>query len=360
MPKALFYDPYLDTLGGGERYTLTAAKVLSDFGWQVDLAWSDPQTLEAASGRFGQDFSQIKINQELFTLFSQSHTLYSKRQAMKGYDLVFWVSDGSVPILFGKRNFLHYQVPFSSTNRPGIVDRVKLLSVHHIVVNSQFTKQVIDRTLGTTRSVVLYPPVDVDIFSGESTSKEKVILNVGRFASPSHSKRQDALIEAFRQLSSSKSVVQGWKLVLVGGHSGSDQPLLALQDQAKGLNIEFVINPDYRHLTQLYQKSQIYWHAAGFEVDEVLNPEAVEHFGMTTVEAMASGSVPVVIGKGGLKETVDIDSGYLCQSIADIVTHTTTLLTHPEILTTYSQQCRLRAQQFSQGEFAKHLLELLS
>ncbi|MBU4190339.1 MAG: glycosyltransferase, partial [Candidatus Thermoplasmatota archaeon] len=44
--------------------------------------------------------------------------------------------------------------------------------------------------------------------------------------------------------------------------------------------------------------------AAGFGVDEEKEPEKVEHFGITTVEAAAAGCVPVVIRKGGQPEIV--------------------------------------------------------
>ena len=39
--KAAIYDPYLDTLGGGERYMITAAQVLSENGYKVDVEWRD-------------------------------------------------------------------------------------------------------------------------------------------------------------------------------------------------------------------------------------------------------------------------------------------------------------------------------
>jgi len=37
--KAAIFNPYLDTLGGGERYTAAIAKVLADKGFRVDIAW---------------------------------------------------------------------------------------------------------------------------------------------------------------------------------------------------------------------------------------------------------------------------------------------------------------------------------
>lgn len=356
MRTALLYDPYVDTLGGGERYTLTIAQVLLDRGWRVVLAWSNPNIISLAHERFGLSLNGLKIDAHLHSLFSQKHSLLERWSDLHNFDLVFFVSDGSVPILFGKNVLLHYQIPFTATNRLPIVDMFKLTSVSSIVVNSQFTKAVIDNTFHTSRSVVLYPPVDTKIFDVHRR-KEKLILNVGRFASPSHPKRQDVLISAFRELSKDPSA-SDWQLVLAGGVSDQDK-LFELKKSAEGLNIKFIENPTFIELVKLYESSAIYWHAAGFEVDESVNPEAVEHFGITTVEAMAAGCVPVVIGKGGQKEIVDIDSGYLCQSVEEIAQQTLGLISNPEILTTYSSQCRLRAGLFGLANFQNSFLKLL-
>ena len=35
--RAAIYDPYIKSLGGGERYMISAAKTLSDSGWDVDV-----------------------------------------------------------------------------------------------------------------------------------------------------------------------------------------------------------------------------------------------------------------------------------------------------------------------------------
>ena len=43
--RAAIYDPYLDTLGGGERYCLTVAEILLIAGWQVDLFGQGTKTL---------------------------------------------------------------------------------------------------------------------------------------------------------------------------------------------------------------------------------------------------------------------------------------------------------------------------
>ena len=53
MGKAAIYNPYLNTLGGGERYTITFANVLAEAGYDVDIEWNDPKILKQLSERFG-------------------------------------------------------------------------------------------------------------------------------------------------------------------------------------------------------------------------------------------------------------------------------------------------------------------
>ena len=39
--RAALYNPYLDTLGGGEKYILSILKVLEDEGFALDIFWDE-------------------------------------------------------------------------------------------------------------------------------------------------------------------------------------------------------------------------------------------------------------------------------------------------------------------------------
>lgn len=355
MPTAILFDPYLDTLGGGERYALSVAQTLLDAGWQVDLAWHDQSHIQAARNRFGLTLEGLTVSAEYYRLFTQKSSLLSRRKALHNIDLVFVVSDGSVPILFGKKTILHYQVPFTKINSYSFINTLKLQSISSLVVNSYFTKSVIDRTLNTTKSVVLYPPIDTSSFA--ATTKEKTILAVGRFTSPSHSKRQDVLITAFKKMVDDG--LTGWQLVLAGGQTGSDTQLSSFKKLAKAYPIKFEVNPDFKKLKKLYSTATYFWHAAGYEVDELLNPESVEHFGMTTVEAMSAGCVPIVINKGGQKEIVDDRVGRLFDDIDDLIESTLYLISKPKLTEKLSKYATIHARRFDSSTFSKQLLGLL-
>ncbi len=44
IKKACLYDPYLDTLGGGELHVLSIMQVLDSFGYEVSIFWDKDLT----------------------------------------------------------------------------------------------------------------------------------------------------------------------------------------------------------------------------------------------------------------------------------------------------------------------------
>ena len=81
---------------------------------------------------------------------------------------------------------------------------------------------------------------------------------------------------------------------------------------------------------------------------------------MTTVEAMASGCVPVVIGKGGQKEIIeDGKNGFLCDGKEDIINRTNKLIKNIELANEMAAQAILRAGVFSTDNFRKQVYSYL-
>ena len=114
MRKALIFDPYLDTLGGGERYSLTFALACHLKDYAVEIAWPNDKIFSEAKSRFGLDISFAKTNPAAYNFFTSSTNIISKFFFTRKYNLIFWLSDGSIPFLFSQNNILHFQYPFSS------------------------------------------------------------------------------------------------------------------------------------------------------------------------------------------------------------------------------------------------------
>lgn len=341
--KAAIFNPYLDTLGGGERYTLSFARVLLDQGWDVDVQWVNESIKEIIKKRFGIDTDKLKIVSDI------------KRGT--GYDLCFWISDGSIPLLFARKNILHFQVPFRNVEGRSLLNKMKLIRINSIVCNSKFTKNIIDEEYGID-SIVIYPPVDT--LSIKPKRKEKIILYIGRFSQLVQSKRQDILIKAFKKLSKNKTV-EGWNLVLAGGvEVGVGDYMQKLEKEAQGYPIEIIKSPDYKVVKDLYGRARIFWSAAGFGVDEKKNPEKVEHFGLTTVEAMAAGAVPVVFEAGGFREIIENGkTGFLWKEEKELISITKELIGDKSRMLSLSNNALVASKRFGYEKFKKEVCNIL-
>lgn len=339
MGKAAIYNPYLDTLGGGEKYTIEFAKVLADLGFDVDIEWSDPEVLGKLSTRFG-----IKLPKNIKVVSDIKRGL--------DYEICFWVSDGSIPMMRARKNIIHFQVPFNDVDGKSLLNKMKLFRVNKIVCNSEFTKKNIDKEFGVD-SIVIYPPIENELFKPKR--KENIILYVGRFSNLLQSKRQDILINSFKVLYDSG--LKDWKLILAGGSEvGSNTNIVKLKEIIDDYPIEIIESPSFTKLQDLYGKSKIFWSASGYNVDEEKNPKNVEHFGMTVVEAMSAGSVPLVVNKGGHGEIISSGkNGFLWHNEMELIELTKDLIKTKGLIKKLSDSAKLDSIKFSKKEFKENV-----
>lgn len=345
------YDPYLDSLGGGERYVLTLAELLSEKE-EIEIFWNDGNIKESIENRLNLRMDKVKFVDNIFT---RDKNLLQKLILTRKYDIIFFLSDGSIPTIFSKTGILHFQVPFKHISRQTLINKIKLTRFQKVVCNSQFTKKFIDKTYGVN-SLVIYPPVDLGSFKPQL--KKNIILNIGRYTKSLHNKKQEILIDAFKEIFSK---TKEWELVLAGGVMPEDKNYVEeLRSKAGGLPIKISTNISFAELKTLYGQAKIYWHAAGFGEDEENHPERMEHFGITTVEAMSAGCVPVVFAGGGQKEIVDNeDSGFLWKDIEKLKTQTLTLIKDEKIREEIALKAQDRSKDFSREKFCRSLNEII-
>jgi len=340
--RAAIYNPYLDTLGGGERYSLSFARVLAAKGFSVDVQWEEATIKGKLENRFGMQLNEINIVPDV------------KRGG--GYDVCFWVSDGSIPTLGARKNFLHFQFPFKGVKGRSLLNRMKLFRINKIIVNSAFTKGFVDEEYGVD-STVIYPPVDVEkIPSGK---KENLILFVGRFSQLEQAKNQHVLVGAFKKFYDAGA--HDWELTLAGGvEVGVDVYFNRLQRLSEGYPIKIVKSPDFRQLRQLYARAKLFWSAVGFGVNAAKEPKRVEHFGMTVVEAMAAGAIPIVFDEGGHKEIVEQGkNGFLWKSLGQLLKFSKNVTRDKALARDLSLGAKRDADRFSYDKFEKSILEIL-
>lgn len=351
------FDPYLDTLSGGEKYMLSIAFCLASFN-EVFVFWDKEKEREikkVALRKLGIDLSSVKFYSNIFSKNVSSITRLKKSRK---FDAIIYLSDGSIPLV-GTKLFVHFQFPIEWVDGKSIKNKIKLFFVKKIFCNSYFTKSFVDKKLDI-KSEVLYPPVS--LYVDKSVKKENIVLHVGRFYEDGEGlnyKRQDMMIKAFKKMAQKK--IRDWKLVLiVGVKKGDEEKFGKFKNIFKSYPVTVIENPDNKSLWEWYSKAKIYWHATGFGEDLQKHPEKAEHFGISTVEAMGSGAVPVVINAGGQKEIVENGKdGYLWNTEEELISRTSKLIDNNNLLREMSKNAIEKSKIFSGNRFCLELKRII-
>ncbi len=212
--------------------------------------------------------------------------------------------------------------------RSARTDRIDVL-----LSNSDFIGQEIERNYSRPART-LYPFARLERFR-RPRQVGNYYLMVGAFAPY---KMTDQAIEAFARLS--------LPLRIVG--SGQDEArLFALRDRLHARNIEFVKSPDNERIERLYAECKAF-----------IFP-GKEDFGITPLEAMASGAPVIAFGEGGACETVSPDAGilYRPQTVEALMEAVLEIETGRRYF--QEQNCRKRAAFFTESRFKAEFQEVV-
>jgi len=228
-----------------------------------------------------------------------------------------------------------------------------------ITANSNFTGEWVEK-LWNRRAVVVYSAAS-DM--GPPGPKQNLIVHVGRFVGETRSdyKHQLTLLEVFRELRDLHR--ENWELHFVGAllaDEASRRMLERLKSAARGLPVHLHLGASFEALRALYRRASIYWHATGYGTSPELQPRWQEHFGMTTVEAMSAGAVPVVIDSGGQRETVEHQvTGFRWKSLDELSESTLFLARNQEALGTFSRRAASASAHFGTEAFMSRVEQVL-
>ncbi len=279
------------------------------FKWEFEGAEVLSKTIKVLQSK-NEIIFKIEVMPKKPTIYL--NTFYDSELNLHGLenDKIYLIDVKVLSLIFSK-------VPYSKTSerlnqrfRAGVFFGIKkrLTNYQAIICHSQYVKYWIKK-YWDREAVVLSPPVEllntrVDF---KKILKKDWICSVGRFFTLGHGKKQEVMIEAFKKLTDKYKL--DWELHLVGGlgnEASSIKFFNYLKEQAKGYKIFFHTNILKKEVDEIYLKSKIYWHAAGFGENKKTWPVKQEHFGIAPIEAMSAKCVPILFNGGGLKEIIDI------------------------------------------------------
>lgn len=378
------YPALLSVMGGGEKYIGKIAEVLSRENKVAFIVSSKPN-LKELEKRLGIDLSRVtvsslataaplfppnRVGAKRLALFLSNKILspavvnaYRVAKRTRDYELFINQEHGTCIRSHARKSILICEVPPVVQPEGGSILRrvffdAELKTYDGIVVNSRFTKKWAEKYY-CREATVLYPPIDTERFV--PSVKEGIVLSVGRFSTFVHCKKQFEMVQAFKKLCVEHNL-RGWTYHLVGGLGSDPDDKRYLEwclAEGKGYPIHFHVNAPFETLKELYGKARIFWHATGLGEDENQHPERMEHFGMTTVEAMSAGCVPIVLSGGGQPEIVeDGISGFLFKTLNELNQHTIKLMNDDALWEQMRSACMSRSHEFSVGKFEAKVQEI--
>lgn len=311
----------LNARGGGERLAFVTIKALSSMGIDVELDTFEKPNFALIRDAYGQSIE--KDIKKIKTL-----SILQRKNVNRKCDVVVNTHGDMLPFFrhsFSKNNaitYCHYPIAgyLLDSNDSDYSNLLQNLSLSNIVpsfhdsyrqaarsayrqmmlnstvlTNSEFSRKAIFKAFGTD-STVLYPPVDVDTFRKASLSSDArddgAILVISRFHP---SKKIENAIHLAKLL---KQNQVGKHMDIVGNISpdglGYYNYLCRLvKHYGLGDFVRFEVNVRFNRLLDLMRRAGAYLH-----------PMPGEPFGISTVEAMSAGIIPVVPDIGGHTEFV--------------------------------------------------------
>ena len=318
----------LNTCGGSERLAITVMQALSKIGIQFDLTTFEKPNMFKLDTAYGkavasviQGIRKVNVLRSLEKVDIKKH--YDLTINTHGDMLPYFASDFSknnsitychfplAKYLINSKDpeytrFLNSAILATMVNtdcssrkyfQSAQTAYIHMLRNSTVLSNSEFSCKAIRKAFGIY-SILLSPPVDVDFFrntallSSLSSNRKDVILVVSRFHPSKKIENAIRLAKLLKQyeIGSGMKIVGNLPPSRYGYYSYLKQ---MVQDYNLTDYVTFEINVSFSKLIALMQESKIYFH-----------PLPGEPFGISTVEAMSAGLIPVVPNIGGHTEFV--------------------------------------------------------
>ena len=306
VKKILVVHPYLNDIGGAEEVLLKILEVLIERKQDCYLLGELPSgsifdNLPLSSIKQIHYASEVDAKPKRFQahhrlLFHHSKLKGKLRREVGKMDLEISTQDPMYFIGAGEKRvaYVHFPENLTRMQKPDLKRRwlwklfywpITFQLKRHVkktgllMCNSRYTQSAIMDYWGRDAEVV-YPPVDIGDF--KPVPKKSLVVSVGRFVP---TKNYEMIAQVARQM-------PDVNFVIVGRKRSADpyyDKIVALKPDNMTLNADAT----RADISDLLGEAKIYLHGM-----------VGEHFGISVVEAMAAGCIPIVHNSGGPKEAM--------------------------------------------------------
>ncbi|MBD3262728.1 MAG: glycosyltransferase [Candidatus Altiarchaeales archaeon] len=347
MKKTAILHDYMDELGGAEISLLTLAQQLSIpiYTTNVDktrikqLGYGDVEINSIGAVSCSKHLKQIqtqllfhRLKLEGFEkhIYAGSYSIHAaanhKRNLwfcispLRGlYDLRYRTCS---PLNLPKQAVKEFQI---------LLDKKAVEAVDKIIATSKNVQQRIRKTYGRKSTLIYYPLETKKYFYRPHADYWLSVSRIDPY------KRIELQLEAFRKMPKEK-------LVVVGGAAENLEGYLRALEQKAPANVEFIEAVyDKQKLTNIYSRCK-----------GLIATAEDEDFGITCIEAMASGKPVIAPNEGGYRETVvsgetgvlidDVSPGKIREAVEDLGD-----------TSAYRSECVRRAEEFDVHVFTEKM-----
>jgi len=325
--KAVVLHHTLNSSGGESSFTIETINSLSKLGYDIELITVQKPNFDLITKTYGKKptiqkvryISPFSIN--CFGLYQKLLTTISSLD-LEPSDIVINTNGNSLPFNIPSNilcilyihfpAFLHTSPEYSNDKynkslfwnayfKPykiltHMLTKRALKRSNIIFTNSQFTQNAIKKAYPAFNPLVIYPPVDLERFaiSFRSNWRENQVLVISRF-SPEKQLEKAILIA---------KTLNNIKFIIIGNLTKANQPYFnylkkMIKDYGLTYRIKLIPNAANEEMIKAMSTSMLYLHTM-----------IGEHFGISIIEAMAAGLVPVVPSYGGCSEIVPREYQY--------------------------------------------------
>ncbi|MBQ8679086.1 MAG: glycosyltransferase [Treponema sp.] len=382
MKIGLYIKDILYVTGGTESYTVRMAQALQRIYPEANIHFvtecyskksmpSHDDFVRTLDSKYGTQLRSKGIfldavygsnKNKIFSLFLRKKI----ENHSKGFDLFFYCSRGHY-IFKARKNIaiIHFPMEKLFTIKKNsnpiskffarIKDKKYAESYKLFLPNSNFTKAHLQKLwpeIPENKIKLLYPPVLP--IPQLNLQKKNQIFVCSRLE---RDKNLEALMDAYK---SSDFLVNNYSLIIAGGSDEGSIYLPELIEHTRGYNISVLDNKPFSEIAKLYNESKVFWHCKGYGIDENTEPYKCEHFGITTVEAMSAGCVPIVINKAGQKEIVQNECGEKWLTLEELTEKTERLAKDEKLQAVYAENAKKRAKEYFLDSFTENLRNILN